>query len=313
MDNFAKSKILFIVDTPKWAHDIKTENIKKHLGSDFHIIKKFESDLEAGDIERADLVLVYYWRQFRGLKRFSKLFMRYGNKLVVGICSHHELEGKRRKVGLKTIRKYASAVFMNSMLLYDEFKAEFDVPIYYSPNGVDRDFFCPKLNKSRESTLIVGWAGSLTNQSSDHKGYRNYILPAAGAVSGVKLLTAAREDKWRSLQEMRDFYHSLDDFICASKSEGTPNPCLEAAACGVPLLSTRVGNMPELIKGGVNGYFIERDVADIKSRLEYMRDNRDLLLSFSKEILKSVTEWDWKIQSEKYRNMFNEVLSRNKV
>ena len=71
--------------------------------------------------------------------------------------------------------------------------------------------------------------------------------------------------------------------------------------------------MPELIKGGVNGYFIERDVADIKSRLEYMRDNRDLLLSFSKEILKSVTEWDWKIQSEKYRNMFNEVLKGDRI
>ena len=55
-----------------------------------------------------------------------------------------------------------------------------------------------------------------------------------------QLLTAAREERWRGPEEMRDFYRSLDVYLCASRSEGAPNTCLEAAACGVPLVTTAV-------------------------------------------------------------------------
>lgn len=52
------------------------------------------------------------------------------------------------------------------------------------------------------------------------------------------------------LEEMRDFHHSLDVYVCASKSEGIPNPCLEEVASGLPVVTTRVGGMPELIRDG---------------------------------------------------------------
>ena len=39
-----------------------------------------------------------------------------------------------------------------------------------------------------------------------------------------------RNEKWRSQQEMVDFYNSIDIIICASLYEGTPLPLLESAA-----------------------------------------------------------------------------------
>ena len=86
-----------------------------------------------------------------------------------------------------------------------------------------------------------------------YRGYEEIIVPAVTSLERVALLTAAREDKWRGPEEMREFYRSLDVYVCASRAEGTPNPCLEAAACGVPLVTTCVGNMPELVRHGVNG------------------------------------------------------------
>jgi len=44
---------------------------------------------------------------------------------------------------------------------------------------------------------------------------------------------------------MVEFYRSLDVYVCASRSEGTPNPCLEAAACGLPVVTTRVWAAPK--------------------------------------------------------------------
>ena len=75
---------------------------------------------------------------------------------------------------------------------------------------------------------------------------------------GAELCLAAREERWRTAAEMVEFYHSLDVYVCASRSEGTPNPCLEAAACGLPVITTAVGNMPELIRDGHNGFLVER-------------------------------------------------------
>ena len=49
--------------------------------------------------------------------------------------------------------------------------------------------------------------------------------------------------------EMLDFYNDIGTLVCFSESEGTPNPILEAAACGRAVLSTKVGNFPVLAGG----------------------------------------------------------------
>ena len=51
---------------------------------------------------------------------------------------------------------------------------------------------------------------------------------------------------------------------------------VEAAACGLPVVTTRVGNMPELIRDGENGFFVERDAADIAAKLCQLRDDPGL-------------------------------------
>ncbi|NQS98499.1 MAG: glycosyltransferase [candidate division Zixibacteria bacterium] len=304
------AKILFIVDAPKWAHDIKTDNLIRILGNDYDMRKRFQSEVSEDEIEDADLMVIYYWKQLRGLKRFKSALKANRHKLLLGVCSHHELAGKWRKEGIATLSKYAAAIFVNNMFLYKEFKSRFDLPLFYTPNGVDTDFFQPAPIKASNLKMRVGWAGSLSNQGDEHRGFRNYILPAVQSVNGVELVTAVREDKWRSLDEMREFYRSLDLYICASESEGTPNPCLEAAACGVPLITTRVGNMPELVVDGVNSLFIEREVKDIGLKMERLRDAPELRMSLSAELRKTIREWDWKIQAVNYREMFDSVLNR---
>ena len=53
--------------------------------------------------------------------------------------------------------------------------------------------------------------------------------------------------------ELPAAYHALDAYLVASRQEGGPKSILESMASGVPLVSTVVGQAPELVVDGVNG------------------------------------------------------------
>ena len=122
------------------------------------------------------------------------------------------------------------------------------------------------------------------------------------------MFTAAREDCWRNKKQMLEFYNSIDVYICASLTEGTPNPCLEAAACGIPILTTAVGNMPEFIENGVNGIFIKRDIGDIVKKIKLVRDNHYLRSRLSTKARERALIWDWLQKAKNYKHMFDAVL-----
>jgi len=278
------------------------------LGSEYDIRLRYQSDVTEEDICEATLVLIYYWLQFKALQPLAHALRRNRHKLLVGISSSFELEEERRDLGLTVIRDFASGVFINNLLLYRQYQPLLKLPTFYTPNGVDTRFYRPNPSKAPSSLLRVGWAGSLTNMGAGYRGFNEFIVPAAAVVERVELLTAAREDKWRGPEEMLEFYRSLDVYVCASRTEGTPNTCLEAAACGVPLLTTCVGNMPELVRHGSNGFFVERDVDDIAHKLRTLRDDSNLRNAMSSQIRHDIRAWDWSLRSRAYRLMFEEMV-----
>jgi glycosyltransferase involved in cell wall biosynthesis len=344
-------KVLVVVGAPNWAHDYKTRSLQRTLGDGYQILKRFHSDLTEADLDSSDLILVYFWLQFPRLEHLEAAFQRNRRKLLVGACSHSEFEGERRAPALATLRQMARGVFANNLLLYHELQPLLEVPVFYTPNGVDTDFYRPpcethpsarpetflrverngfqamlKAPLSSASRLIrkslrigvgewagrpevrVGWAGSLSNHGPEQRGFHDLIVPAVRSVGGARLVLAAREKRWRSPEEMVEFYHSIDIYLCASRSEGTPNPCLEAAACGIPVVTTRVGNMPELVRHGVNGLFVERSVADIAAKITQLRDDPPLRAELRRNMLASIQDWDWRRQAENYRQMFETML-----
>jgi len=63
--------------------------------------------------------------------------------------------------------------------------------------------------------------------------------------------TGARND-------IAELLAAADVFVLSSIAEGIPMTVLEAMSSGLPIISTRVGGLPELIEQGVSGYLIDK-------------------------------------------------------
>lgn len=77
-------------------------------------------------------------------------------------------------------------------------------------------------------------------------------LLAEAAVAHQVWLAGARDDVPQLLAAM-------DLFVLPSLAEGISNTILEAMACGVPVVATRVGGNAELVVEGETGRLVERD------------------------------------------------------
>ncbi len=82
-------------------------------------------------------------------------------------------------------------------------------------------------------------------------GYADELEQARRQVAALGLTDTVFFTGHRS--DLLDIYSSFDLFLMTSLTEGLPNTVLEAMAMGVPVVSTDVGGVPELVRDGQDG------------------------------------------------------------
>jgi glycosyltransferase involved in cell wall biosynthesis len=87
------------------------------------------------------------------------------------------------------------------------------------------------------------------------------VGPANGEAwaGGLAKSPAGRVEFLGSLayEELGELYRHAAVFVLPSHAEGMPNAILEAMAHGLPIVSTRVGSIPEVVEDGVGGLLCE--------------------------------------------------------
>jgi glycosyltransferase involved in cell wall biosynthesis len=87
-------------------------------------------------------------------------------------------------------------------------------------------------------------------------GLKDIILTHAGDLGLSRSLSIIP-----TTPDIARFYGALDLFVLSSHSEGLPLTVLEAFASGLPVVTSAVGGIPEIITNGTNGYTVPRDNA----------------------------------------------------
>ena len=175
---------------------------------------------------------------------------------------------------------------------------------------MDLDIFNLKAPIDRRVPRVL-WVGSENHRRL--KGYDQIMCPVRDALTaeGVGcdiLLVDSYDPGKRTPKEMADWYNTGTILVCASRSEGTPNLALEAAACGCTVVATRVGNMPQLIRNGLNGYLVDRDVASI---IDGIKAASARYLELAGQMQRDIQAWSWAARAPRYFEVFRRALRRS--
>jgi glycosyltransferase involved in cell wall biosynthesis len=63
-------------------------------------------------------------------------------------------------------------------------------------------------------------------------------------------------------EDVAPFYAAFDAMILPSGNEGTPVSAIESLAAGRPVVATRVGGVPDVVRDGEDGFLVDRGAVD---------------------------------------------------
>ncbi len=94
------------------------------------------------------------------------------------------------------------------------------------------------------------------------------------------------------VENAKQFLAGTDIFLFPSRNENLPFAILEAGAQGLPIISTSVGGIPEVIKDMNSGILIHpRNPKEIAEAIMYMLDHKKKQKEFGREIKKTVSSF----------------------
>jgi glycosyltransferase involved in cell wall biosynthesis len=126
-----------------------------------------------------------------------------------------------------------------------------------------------------DERFVVGWIGRMTGVKRTDDVLAAFKQLRDGGVDAVLCLVgdgpdrAHLEQRAHELGVVRDtlflgyqedvapFYAAFDALVLPSGNEGTPVSAIEALAAGRPVVATRVGGVPDVVREGEDGFLVE--------------------------------------------------------
>ncbi len=209
-------------------------------------------------------------------------------------------------------------------------KTDGDIRVEHIPYGVDTDLFAPKdKNLARKEIGLPPqkmWLGSASTWSNSRKGF-DILAKALKQIdcSDLGLLSWGEppKDKLPSeltvkllgnvsgTERLSTNYSACDVFICPSRADNLPNTVLESLSCGVPVIGSDVGGIPDMIEESINGLiFKSNHPKSCADKIIQFKEGKEVYGDEPKKLRdKVVASYSLEEQSNSYRDLLGSIFS----
>lgn len=242
---------------------------------------------------------------------------------------------------LKQVLNGADVIIATSNSYVDEskFLGDYRDKIKVIPNGINLEEF--KINLSKEECRaklslphdkkIILFFGNIVAYKGPHillkafskakAQFKDVILVFAGrgkmqdeltklaAELGIKsdvLFTGYVDEK------LKPFYYKSADIFCLpsitmAEAFGIVN--LEAMACGIPVISSKLGGIPDVVTDKETGLLVKPDDEEaLADAIIFLLENEDIARKMGNNGKRKVEEYSWKKIAEKTRKVYESLI-----
>jgi glycosyltransferase involved in cell wall biosynthesis len=221
----------------------------------------------------------------------------------------------------------AVAVVANSRGLAELSMRADPVPVQIVPNGVDTAFFTPGDVQPRPDGVTLLFAGRFQAQKNLFVLLEQFAAASSRASQPMRLVLVGdgpqRQDLqahartlgvanavtwpgWLDKPALRDAYRSADVFLNPSLYEGMPNTVLEAMACGLPVIASRVMGNDELVDGSGAGVLFDLACPDrLAAAIEELAGSAERRAALGRLARRFVSrDYSWDASAARYAALF---------
>lgn len=195
---------------------------------------------------------------------------RWG-RLIAGLLGLRVVTGYRSlapRQHERLLHRFSARIITNADVLAERIRSGSGVEagrVTVVPNGVDPDWFTPDDARRSAAPRVVCVARLVPEKDIPTllEAFRLTLFEVPEAcldIIGEGRPPDAAPPNVRFLPATLDVRRALQEawvFALASRSEASPNAVLEAMACGIPVVATRVGGVPELVEDQVGGLLVQ--------------------------------------------------------
>lgn len=110
------------------------------------------------------------------------------------------------------------------------------------------------------------------------------------------------------VEDVAKIYNQSKIFVIPSFNEGGPRVALEAMACKVPVITTKVGVMLDVIESGENGLFIDWNSKDIAEKILKLLKDENLRKKIAENGYKTVQQFERKKAIKNYAMSYQKLI-----
>lgn len=228
-----------------------------------------------------------------------------------------------------------SSCIKGELLRFSPFylRSKIEKKLHIVPMGINRQLYQSRIDKEtlrRKYNINTQYVILFLGRLVEIKGVA-YLIEAVRDLDNYTLIIAGEGDRKEILMDLakklavnvrwtdtisgrqKTDYLSLCDLIAvpsivtsSGESEGLPVVVLEALACAKPVLASKTGGMPDVIKDGYNGFLVSaQDIPAISERLKEMLNNQTLLNQMGNNASSYSRRFDLNLIGEKYARIMN--------